>query len=519
MLVEVSSVEQPTTGSVGSLAVSSATPVVLSLQLDDDERLHHASLVVRPSVAAVAVMQPELATSANGSLANISWLIGRWAQPRELRGLSLAFASKPNPLVVRVYVARGSGGWSLPAGPHTFTMGAAMQLNVSFPGAVADRVLVELLDSSNAPTTVSLGASEPLIVELGNAPRDLALAVQGRRPFLRWNGSIPEGSGFVVDDLLLRLDNELRGEIGSTVVLELRSEVGGELELEWSLGSLRIVDRFHSGTGEGTVSIPWSGVVDEPILVDQDPETSIVALEVSVAATPVAERLVLGSATDPPTPHGQLVRPLYDAAQLIELQAAWALTGIDVFARASGGATSVVLGLHPNDEARPAAAPIVELTRTIESPTPEPTWLSFDLASPISVPAGRWWVVLRADEGELVWLTTTSPVAGSLLCRRDRGPWLSRAPLGSMPPSGLLRVRAASVPPQQPVSLEALGTDSDGQLVLQVPLTLTDDGRARWSAGATPPQAVRSLSLRARAEVATTVVLSNLELRHRPSAS
>jgi hypothetical protein len=58
MLLHVSSLgERPLEGSAVALAVSEATPVVLSLELRDEERLRLASLVVRRSTA-VQVARP-----------------------------------------------------------------------------------------------------------------------------------------------------------------------------------------------------------------------------------------------------------------------------------------------------------------------------------------------------------------------------------------------------------------------------------------------------------------------------
>lgn len=521
MLLHVSSLgARPLAGSATSLAISEATPVVLSLQLLDDERLEHASLAIRRSPAGdTGAPHLVLDTSANGSTAGVTWVTAAWGQARQVEAITLAFTSKPNPLLVRVHVARGDSAWFLPSGPHTFTMQAAMQLQVALPDVVADRVMVEFLDPAGVSVPVSLSATAPLTVVRGGEPRELSMAVQGRRPLLRWGGAIPTGAGLLVGDLPNRLRAELRGEVVAPgVSLELRAAVAGVVQLEWSFASVRIAQRFVGGQGMRTLPIPWTGSIDEPLLPSETGPVHVEALALSVAAEPVAEQLVLAPPEPPTTRHGQLVQPSHDAAQAIALSSPCHITGIDALVRAPAGIEAITLRLHADDRGRPAPSATLELQRELAEPTFEPTWIAFDCAKPFQVAAGVWWLVLRVDHGELVWLTVASGGAAPLLHRRPPGLWVPRSESASAGSRAVVRVRAASEPPAQPLSLSLRGVAVGGSGAWEIPLTIDDDSTVRWAAGpvgAPPPST--AVSLRAAVSVACTAVLSNLQLRYRPS--
>jgi hypothetical protein len=200
---------------------------------------------------------------------------------------------------------------------------------------------------------------------------------------------------------------------------------------------------------------------------------------------------------------------------VIVLQQGWALTGIDVLARSLTEHTSIDMYLCPDSAGRPAANALVELHRTIDAPLVRAEWVGFDVASPVPVTAGVWWIVLRAEEGELVWLTAALAEPRRLLHRRDRATWIERATMQG----AMVRLRAKGEPPAHPVALSLRGTAVDGAEPWEAPLVLTNDGIARWTVGNDPaPPPSSQLFLRVAANVATTVVLSNLELRYRPSA-
>lgn len=511
---------QPLAGTAGGLSVTAAAPLVLLLELGDDERLDQAALTIRrspvPDAAPPAVV---LDTSAGGSTTNVAWVVAAWGQARQVEGLSLVFTNKPNPLVVRVHVARGDSAWFLAPGPHTLVVQAAMQLSVVLPDVVAERVMIEFLDEAGVSVPVSLSPASPPSVVLGAEPRELSLAVRGRRPMLRWNGVIPEGAGVVVDDLYSRLVAELRGELGAPgVALELRAAVAGAVELEWTFGAVRLAEQFPGGAAVSTLEIPWSGTVDQPLLASEAGPVQVESLALTVAADPVAERLVVETDAASITSHGQLVGSLYDAAQAIVLPSPCLLAGVDALVRAPDGAAALVLGLHADDRGRPATSSIVELAREVVAPTSTATWIAFDCPAPVPVIAGTWWVVLRAENGELVWLTCTSASRPALLVRRDRGHWLPRTSTSTTPPVAVLQVRAASEPPAAPLSLSLRGIAAGGtEPAWEAPLTLGEDGTARWAAptGGAPPPATE-LSLRVTASVACTAALSTLKLRYRP---
>lgn len=516
MLLHVASLgERPAEGSAEVLSVSEAEPLVLSLELLDDERLHAASLILRrANPPGPGPVRGVSSTSAGGSLAGVEWVTASWSQARSVESLSLSFASKPSPLVVRLSIARGASGWHSPPGPHTFTLGATMGLHATLPDTVAERVLVEFLDPQGAAVAVSLSESNPLTVQLGREPRDLELRVRGRRPMLRWAGGIPEGTGLVIDDLRTRVDAELGTARASSVVLELRAAVAGEVALDWSFASLRIGKQFPDGSPTRTTSLSWGGEVDESLLVAEADPVRLETLALSIAASPVSEQLVLAPAEGTTGGSGQLVRPLYEAAQALPLRQAWSLTGIDVLGRTLADGTSITVTLHPDATGRPAAGAAVELHGVIEASMRENAWLSFDLAAPLPLAPGWWWLAIRVDDGELVWSTTSSPGSGGLLHRRDRGQWLSRDGRAA-----LVRVRAMGDAPAHPLRLWLRGVEAGPTSTpWELPLTLDDDGEVRWSTAADAPSPSSRISLRIVTDVATSVVLSNLELRYRPSA-
>lgn len=517
MLLHVSSLgEQPMEGSAGELPLSDAEPLSLTLQLLDDELLDAASLVLRRTSAAGPSITPvALDTSAGGSWVGVEWVTASWGRAQHVRALSLAFTSKPNPLIVRVSIARGGSSWFLAPGPHTFTLGAAMQLHVELPDTVAERMLVELFDAEGAAVAVDLSGVDPVVVQLGREPRDLDLRIRGRRPLLRWNGAIPAGSGLVVDDLRTRLETELGTELRALpVTLELRAAVAGEIELEWVFGAMRVAERFAEAAPARTLSLPWAGVVDEPLPLAHGGAVNVEAITLAVGQAAAAEQLVPGH-DGSTSGDGQLVRPLYDAAQVIVLQQGWTLTGVDVLARTLTERTSIDMYLCPDSAGRPAANALIELHRSIDTPLYRPDWVGFDIASPVAIDAGVWWIVLRVEEGELVWLTAALAEPRRLLHRRDRATWIERASTQG----AMVRLRAKGEPPAHPVALSLRGTGLDGAEPWEAPLVLADDGIARWSVGDDPaPPASSQLSLRLAADIATTVVLSNLELRYRPSA-
>lgn len=494
-----------------ALPVSEATPVVLALELLEDEVLEQATLVLRRAThPGPAPTVTASSTSTGGSFVGVEWVMATWDRTQSVEALSLAFTSKPNPLLVRVRIARGGSGWYLPPGPHTFTLGAAMALHVVFPDTTAERVLVEFLDAQGSPVAVDLSEADPLTVRLGREPRDLDLRIRGHRPLLRWSGAIPAEAGIAVNDLHDRLETELGREArAGMVVLELRAAVAGELSLDWAFGTVRIGERFPDGTPARTIPIPRDGSVDQPLLLDATAGARVERLTLSVSASPVAEQLVLAPNDDAPSGEGQLVRPLYEAARAIQLPQAWSLTGFDVLARALVEATSITLALHPDTAGRPAASAAVELLRVLEAPMAEPAWIAFDIATPLPVTAGIWWLMLRVDQGELVWLSTTAPEADVMLHRRDRGTWLTRAGR-----TAATRVRAVGAPPKEPLSLWLRGAQ-DGGAEWEARLSLADDGVVRWSAGPMAPLPSDHLALRIVADVPTTVTLSNLQLRYR----
>ncbi|MEM9456526.1 MAG: hypothetical protein AAGF11_20275 [Myxococcota bacterium] len=240
MLVEVSSIGvQPVVGSASDLLVSKTSPVTLSLGLGERERIDGASLVIRRTDGGSGLATPSIVidTEPGCGGAGARQITAGWGEVRELYGLSLGLVGLPERPRVRVWVASGRGGWQRPPG-SVAAIRDGSQLLVTLYETIADRVRVELLDAQDRPVAMKLD-DDALHLDLGNEPRDLSLALHGQRPLWRWSGPIPE-EGLAVGDLAARLEHEL-GTQGcrQPLVLELRAEVAGDLELQWAFSTAR----------------------------------------------------------------------------------------------------------------------------------------------------------------------------------------------------------------------------------------------------------------------------------------
>lgn len=513
MLFHVSGLgDQPLVGTAGDLPVSDAQPLTLTLRPIDDEQLVAASLVIGAGSGSGSSSAPvELRSSNDGAWTGVTWVMASWDSVRSVQSLTLEFASKPNPLVIRVSIAQGGSGWFLPPGPHTFTLGAAMQLHAVLPDTVADRVLVELLDGQGSPVSADLSPVAPVGVLLGRKPRELELRVRGRRSLLRWSGAIP-AEGWALEDLHARLRSELRSELrGEEVVLELRAAVAGELMLSWELDALRVAERFADASTTRSFEVGFASEHSEALLSAETEAVALESLVMAVSAAPSTEQLVPRSSTTTSSGDGQRVGQLHDAAQLITLAQPHQLTAIDVLVRGLVDGTTVTLSLHADDGGRPAAAPLVELQQEISARMFEPDWVSFGFTTPVLVEAGRWWVMLKVGDGELMWLVSSATTASGLFHRRDRASWLRCVPSRE----AVLRARALAQPPAEPVSLWLQGHPIDGGAAWELPLDIDEDGVARWSSGSVTPPVSNRIALRVAAAVTTAVTLSDLVLRYR----
>ncbi len=524
MILTITSLaEQPLIGSAAGLAAGTATPTVLSLALDDDEVLVAASLTLTRTAQVLPTPAITIDTNVGGGVVGVQWISAGWQDARVIEAATLSFAGSPSSLVVRASIARGDSSWFSPPGPHSFEPSAS-PLAATFPDAVAERLLFELFDDDGAPATANLAAN-PLTVALGVEPRDLSLAVGGRRPLLRFGGAIPQTEGIVVDDLLGRMEAELDGEVrGTAVELELRAEVAGGFDLAWSFSAVRVATRFAATQAAQTLSVPWASRAEVALLdADADP-VDLDRLDLAVEARPVAEQLVRGSAGETLAGLRQLVRPLYDAAQSFALDEPWSLTGVDVRVRGLDDGTVLRVGLHMDDEGRPSPVATTESVLSIDA-TDEPQWIAVTLDEPVAASSGTWWIVVTVDQGELLWLVepaeSTEPAA--LLVRRDGAAWLPRADEIPASTRAMLRVRAAGVPPPMPLSLTLRGTvEVQGAATIwSVPLAIDEQGRVQWQAADldAPPPTLRDPTVVIDAAVQATVVLSNLELRYRDASS
>ncbi len=252
MLLDVSSLgSQPSVGSAYDLLVCPDSPVVLTLRLGRSERLEHGQLVLRRMDDGAGMPSPSILSesSTEGSVRGVEWIGAGWGDPRRMQGLTLAFAGVVEPPRLRVLVDRGDGTWRPLSEAPTVTalsVDGVTRLHVTFD-AVATRVRVELLDLNGAPVAMDLDEVEPLQVEIGEQPEELSLCVRGHEPFIRWSGPIPEGGGLTIDDLLAALPPEQRPRDPETpLVLELRAQVAGDLELWWSFATSGATDSLSN---------------------------------------------------------------------------------------------------------------------------------------------------------------------------------------------------------------------------------------------------------------------------------
>lgn len=247
MLLTVSSLGvQPVVGSAYDLLVSQASPVALSLQLVEGERLDGASLVVHRTDGSGLATPSVLVERGPAEVgAGVEWITAGWGDVRALEGFTLVLAEPVERPRVRVMVARGGGGWQLPTGSVAVTT-EDDRVRVMLYDTLADRVRVELLDARDRPVAMVLDDEEPLELELGNEPRQLSLAVRGGEPLLRWSGPIPD-EGIVVSDLAARLGAARGGRRQGPLVLELRAEVAGDLELQWAFATSKVEDLVAAG--------------------------------------------------------------------------------------------------------------------------------------------------------------------------------------------------------------------------------------------------------------------------------
>ena len=508
-----------------------AQAVPLVLTLDDDEVLDGLTLrIVRAAdVSVLPIDLPDASLDSDGAslLSNLTWLAADFGDTRSLSRFQLDFSAKPNPLVVRLGVARGQSSWYPPPGPQRFDMGGALQLDAAFPNTIADRLMLEFFVESAGgeliPAAVSLAVG-PLAMTYGHHARDISVGIQGRRGFFRGSGEAST-DGVTIEGLLEHVRTELDGDLrGKTITLELTAEVGGTAQLEWELSSRRVEEEFETDVDTTTVEIEWDGNAARSLPLPAGTTSEVLGLNLGSTATPRTQRVILApSSLMPDTAQSQLVRPLYDAAQALSVSDSRPLAGIDIYARLFGQTATVRLGVHADDEGQPAAAPLLEITRTLEATqSTEPAWLSFELEAPQPLPTSTYWLVLRSDEGDIAWFVDdTSPDgAHGLDYRRDGGLWLPRGD-ATNPPWVQTRLRVLETVAPTPPSFELIGYETtpsspDDPPTFVAPLQRADDGSIRWTPDdpETPPT-LAQLDLRIASSVATTVSLTDLELQYR----
>lgn len=509
----------------------------LVVRLGADEELAVATLSLSPAAGDQEpsfASAPSFATDQGDSLANIQWISVDWGSARTLESIAPSFTSGAAALGVRVRIARGASQWYTPPGPT----GAAVPdtettVALSFPNAVADRVMLEFVETgaesvlTNTFTSVSLTGNP--VLDFGREAKDFEVAVEPKRAFFTHAG-LPAAT-VELPKLLETLREQLELEVLSEVeiALSVGAGVAGFVGLQWAFVRDRIAREFADGEIGQTLALDFGGSAELPLFErpdDDAPLAQLRSLELNFGFEPVRERLVLDPAPDQLREGlGELVEPLFDAAQRLNLPTADAseLVGVALRTRALSPTAAGRVELIADLDGAPAGESLARGSFSLDNPEGTravPRWLSVDFEAPV-VLEGPAWLVAHLDSGQLVWLLgeprDPERVGPPHYRRNDTGTggaWLSRE--ARNPTSwGLTRVRALEAGPLTPPALTLVLVAHDGVETL-IPLTPDASGQLRWRPE--DPDAVSAASaihLRVSSEVAATVTLTDPTLTWR----
>ncbi|HLT36000.1 MAG TPA: hypothetical protein VK034_06935 [Enhygromyxa sp.] len=495
--------------------------VELAVELDADEELGEASLTLHKASGAPepSWSDPVVASDVDGSLIGITWVSLDWGETRTIEKVGVAL-TLANQLGVRVKIAKGASQWFSPPGPTMTAVPNSVgptTLTLSFPDTTADRLLIEFVAQGlDAFKTVSLTATPS--VEFGPRARDVAIAA--RRSIFSLPGE--PLSPVEVPGLLAALAEQKLALLGPTTIpLVLRAGSAGNLDLVWSFVADRLIHELGppiSGP-RGELALGWAGAVELPLFQREgplDPLARVLALELALDYQPAPERLLIE-----PEPAlldeklAELVRPLNDRAQRVELAGPEQLTGVSLRVRPLSGKLELLVAVHADAAGSPAASPLVEVPVSIAEPDyagRAPRWLEVDFPTPVAA-SGSAWIVVRSLVGELSWMVgRPKPIAISTLRhRRSEGAWLERSE--DLDGWALLRLRALETGPIPPPTLELqLLTDGahESHAIEWAPTI-------RWTPPS-PAPAATAIVLRVASAVPATLGVADLTLRWRAVA-
>lgn len=495
--------------------------VELVVELAADEELGEASLSLRRASGAPepSWSAPVVASDIDGSLSGITWVSLDWGETRTIEKVGVALTLANN-LGVRVKIAKGASQWFSPPGPTMTAVpnsGSPITLTLSFPDTTADRLLIEFVEQGvDAFKTVSLTATPS--VEFGPRARDVAIAAKRAIFSLPGEPLTP----VEVPGLLAALREQKLALLGPTTIpLVLRAGSAGNIDLVWSFVADRLIHEFGppiSGQ-RAELALSWAGAVELPLFQRQgplEPLARVLALELTLDYLPTPERLLI--APDPALLDeklAELIRPLSDRAQRVELVEPEQLTGVSLRVRPLNAKVELLVAIHADAAGSPAASPLVEVPVSIDEPDyagRAPRWLEVDFSTPIAV-SGSVWIVVRSLAGELSWMVgRPKPAAISTLRhRRSEGAWLERTE--DLEGWALLRLRALETGPSPPPTLEL-------QLLTMGAPESHAIGWAptiRWTP-ASPAAAATAIVLRVASAVPATFRAADLTLRWRAVA-
>lgn len=516
--------------------------VVFRIGLLDDEELASASLLMRRHDEPTSALSPSAYLTTDlidNNVSGIRWLTANWEGMRTVSQFELLLTSAVD-VCVRIQIGRGASAWFVPPGPHAFDIAdssAPTILRGNFPDTVADRLMFEFLSrTSGQPVSVSLGplpdSSQPVALSFSPHAHDVTVGLAGKRPFFKHAGEIAEDQPVVIPNLLDILATE-----GSDIDIELSSSVAGYIALEWEFTAHRVIRQFVDNQEHLTLDIPWneSQGTSIPLQPHGHPDSLMFTLTSSPASQRIALMPAMLSAAS-----AALCRPIYECAQPVEITLARPLVGIDLWAAPLTPFVSAKLGVYLDDGGRPASTPITGLTGTLniehehDTDCTLPSWWPVELDKP-GVPhdelsAGRLWIQVSVEDGELLWFesnTTPPPELGPVHYRKHDGAWLVRqtpafATGGAV--CALMRLRVADNRPPPPPSVELRLVDIDGTEIRQSLAYVPGDdysGTLRWDSA--EPSAgnilIEHADIHVSSEVASKVKLSNLRLTYREPES
>ena len=338
------------------------------------------------------------------------WLSLDWGEEKAIVSLSINAPALLPAYQTGVRVRMFSGGNWLPLPPRdtfSFTNGVA---KAGFPAVAASRFMVELLKENQVAGNWS-GVLVPGGVAIADAsvsatpqPCHVSLAIGDDAPFFTRPGPLP-ATPVPVDGLSRALNRYLTDHPGATrvpLVLKAATQAGVTLSA------------FEAVQEAPPATTPAGTPAAEP----EPPR-------VEKSLFPPSETPGVGAAPS----RGRWCDARHSAAQGFDaLPAGQCLSAVEVFLRGLGTLpASASLGIVADQQGQPGASTLVSvLAAGPIAPATDPDWLRFQVPRPLPRIQGKWWIVLQASAGELLWYMGEAAPAGvgCGLARLESSSWL-----------------------------------------------------------------------------------------------